>query len=882
MRNKYCSYDTLHNEADVEQNFVRRMLQDLGYSDREIRPKDSLRALTVGGMRGKRQALYRPDFALVVNNVVRCLVEAKEPGTNLDDHEWQVRAYAVLLNGEAPDDRPVRYYVLTNGTETRVYHTDRNKPLFTLPFTSFEEGTAKFDELRGLLGRSSIVTNIARSTETLEMERPTIGDVNGAFSWCHQHIYKKDNISQSDAFSEFVKLISLKLLSDRRIRDSYPEVLESDRFEIAASDVQFSQAWIKQNEDNSPNPVSEILFRRFMDDMERDIARRTRKRIFEAGAKINLKPETIQGVVKKLEKLFLFGIDADLNGRLFETFLNATMRGKDLGQFFTPRSLVKLGVRLGQLKVDVLQQDGTRHTDLILDACCGTGGFLIDVLADMWAKVDGRGDLADDRKLSLKHSIANEAIVGVDIANAPILARIARLNMYLHGDGGTRIFHLNALDPYQADADTDSPETIHEKAELRRLFRGRQFDVIITNPPFAKALDRSTPEEVRILDSYEIGRERGGASGSVRSVLLFLERYAQLLKPGGRMITVVDDGILSGDDHRWFRDKLREWFLIKAVVSLPGDAFQRSNARVKTSYVVVEKRANAAQENPPVFMYPCQYVGNDDPKRQRPRAGDAELRELANQEISDVMGAFDAFQQGRGDPRFTVEASRISDRLDVKNCLMSPGRQEVVWQAQGHTVYDLRDMLEERVYTEDDVITRDSPDPVTVMVVRYEGVAEAAEELNPADSSYAKLYPVRAGDIVISNIAASHGSIAVVPDDLDGCVVSSEYTVLTARAGFDPIVLHLILRSPEIRSDILLSSSGANRTRTRWDLIRDLRAPYPTDEVVEAIREMAERAEEAKREAARLLQESRASIQRQLHLETDVASMVLTAFKPPK
>lgn len=486
MRNKYCSYDTLRNEADVEQNFVRRMLEDLGFSDAEIRPKDSLQALTVGGMRGRRQALYRPDFALMVGGVVRCLVEAKEPGTNLDDHEWQVRAYAVLLNGEASDERPVRYYLLTNATETRVYHTDRNRPLFTLAFTNFEEGTAKFDELRGLLGRNTIVTNIARSTESLEMERPTISEVNAAFSWCHQHIYRKDNVSQSDAFSEFVKLISLKLLSDRRIRDTYPEVLESDRFEIAASDVQFSQAWIRQNEGNSPNPVSEILFRRFMDDMERDIARRTRKRIFEAGARINLKPETIQGVVKKLEKLFLFGIDADLNGRLFETFLNATMRGKDLGQFFTPRSLVKLGVRLAQLKVDVPQSNGSRHTDLVLDACCGTGGFLIDVLADMWAKVDARGDLADDRKLSLKHSIANEAIVGVDIANAPILARIARLNMYLHGDGGTRIFHLNALDPQLADADTDSPETIHEKAELRRLFSGNQFDVVLTNPPFAR------------------------------------------------------------------------------------------------------------------------------------------------------------------------------------------------------------------------------------------------------------------------------------------------------------------------------------------------------------------------------------------------------------
>jgi type I restriction enzyme M protein len=882
MRNKYCAYNTLLNEADVEQNFVRRLLEDLGYNDREIRPKDSLRALTIGGMRGRRQALYRPDFALLVNGSVRCLIEAKEPSANLDEHEWQVRAYAVLLNGEEPDVRSVRYYVLTNGTETRVYHTDRNKPLFTLPFTSFEDGTAKFDELRGLLNRSSIVTPVNRSMETLAMSRPTISDVNSAFSWCHQHIYKKDNISQSDAFSEFVKLISLKLLSDRRIRDLYPEVLEQDNFEIAASDVQFSQAWVKQNESNSSNPVSDILFRRFMDDMERDIARRTRKRIFRESDRINLRPETTLGVVRRLEKLFLFGIDADLNGRLFETFLNATMRGKDLGQFFTPRSLVKLGVRLAQLKVDVPMRDGTRHTDLVLDACCGTGGFLIDVLADMWAKVDTRIDLADDRKLSLKHQIANEAIVGVDIANAPILARIARLNMYLHGDGGTRIFHLNALDPYLEDADTDTPEIIHEKVELRHLFQNGSFDVVITNPPFAKALDRTTPEERRILDSFEIGRERTTATGSIRSVLLFLERYAQLLKDGGRMVTIVDDGILSGDDYRKFRDKLRSWFLIVAVISLPGDAFQRSNARVKTSYVVLQKRTSAAQLNPPVFMFPCQYVGNDDPKRQRPRAGDAELRGLAEREIGDVMASFEQFKQGVHDERYVVDATRIQDRLDVKNCLVSSGRQEANWATAGLNVYPLHEMLSERNFGDDDVITRDSPDPVTVMVVRYEGIAEAAEELNPADSSYAKLYPVRAGDIVISNIAASHGSIAVVPEELDGCVVSSEYTVLQASDGFDPIVVQIILRSPEIRSEILLSSSGANRTRTRWELIRNLHAPYPRPDVVQSVRHMVASAEAAKREAARLLEESRTTLEDALQLQTENALMILAAFKPPK
>lgn len=199
------------------------------------------------------------------------------------------------------------------------------------------------------------------------------------------------------------------------------------------------------------------------------------------------------------------------------------------------------------------------------------------------------------------------------------------------------------------------------------------------------------------------------------------------------------------------------------------------------------------------------------------------------------MAAYNAFQQGNADPRFVVNAARITDRLDVKNCLLSSGRQERVWREHEHSVLQLQDMLEERQFAADEVVTKDFPDPVSVLVVRYEGVAEAGEEINPSDSSYARLYPVKANDIVISNIAASHGSIAVVPNDLDGAVVSSEYTILKPKDGFDSTVLQIILRSPEIRSDILLSSSGANRTRTRWDLIRDLSAPYPPRETVEQI-----------------------------------------------
>ena len=280
-------------------------------------------------------------------------------------------------------------------------------------------------------------------------------------------------------------------------------------------------------------------------------------------------------------------------------------------------------------------------------------------------------------------------------------------------------------------------------------------------------------------------------------------------------------------------------------------------------------------------MYPCRYVGLDDPKRQRPRAGDQELKRLAEKEILDVMKAYDAFIEGTGN-EYAVPAGRVADRLDVKNCLVSPGRRVADWENAGFDVVSLADIVKPRDYSDDEIIKKDHPEAVRVMVVRYEGIAEAGDEIFPADGSYASLYPVRAGDVVISNIAASHGSIAVVPDELDGSVVSSEYTVLEPLPGREATAIQLILRSPEVRSDILLSASGANRTRTRWSLIKGLKVPYPGTNLLAKVRQHTEAAEEAKRTA--ILERDRASstLEEELLLRSNDAETVLAAFKPPK
>ena len=83
------------------------------------------------------------------------------------------------------------------------------------------------------------------------------------------------------------------------------------------------------------------------------------------------------------------------------------------------------------------------------------------------------------------------------------------------------------------------------------------------------------------------------------------------------------------------------------------------------------------------------------------------------------------------------------------------------------------------------IVTKGNDEIVRQLIVRYNGDVDEGDEITAADSQYSKLYVVNTGDLVMSNIAASYGSIAVVPEELDGCVVSNEYTVLTTRQQFN-------------------------------------------------------------------------------------------------
>lgn len=863
----FCDHRDLRNEADVEQNFARRLIEALGYSDSAIRSKAALVDLAVGDVDADER-WHRPDFAMKAGGHIRWILEAKAPGERLENHVQQPRDYAAAINNAYARTDPVKFFLLTNGLETRLHEVGGESPPAVLEFERFVEGDPSYIELTRKLRPAAFGVPTPAGQETILLSKPSMAEVTSVFARCHQHIHQSDKISQARGFEEFVKLIALKLLSDKAVRETYPGLSAERRFEHPADDVRFSLRWIANHERDAPNPIDSILFKRFMDEMEGEIAHRVRKRFFDSGERINLKPETIRGVVGHLEKLYLFGIDADLNGRLFEDFLSATMRGRDLGQYFTPRTVVRLGVRLGDLA----------PTHKVLDGCCGTGGFLIDALSDMWGKVNRNNALSARRKRDIKKAIADGQIYGIDFAKSPNLAKIARLNMYLHGDGGSRIFNIDGLDLEAAEDNTDSPEERVEKKEFRDLGLAGEFDVALTNPPFSKKYERANKGDARILEQYVTAR--GGTVALAK--LMFFEMYHHYLRPRGRLVSVIDDGFLSGREHRRFREHLRRLYAVKAVISLPGDTFQRSEARVKTSFIVLEKRppgeeANA-EDDPAIFMYPCRHVGNDDPKRRRWMPDDDESRRLANEEVDAVVGEYRRFLGGDGNDAYIVPANRAVERLDVKHCLF-----EENWRHAGG-LDPLSNFVDLKCFAGDDLINcprHESPEQL--FTVKYDGTAAPGRSILPTtDTDYARLYRVRAGELVISNIAATHGGVAVVPQELDGLVVSKEYTVLTARPGHDARVIWAILRSPAIRAKLLLRTTGANRARVRWSDIRDMAFPYPDEATAAAF---VEHIEEAKAARARALEESGAAtagLHEALSLNNDHAHMILDAFKPPQ
>lgn len=628
MKNIFCDEIDLINEDTVESLFIDRLLQLLGYKDSNIKRKNSIQRLVIG--KGSKKETHKPDYVLFVKGKPRIVIDAKDTNENVDNYIYQTSGYSLSLNQKFDNENPVEYFILSNGIILKLFKWDNERPILTLKFKDFEKNNSKLKKLQEIISFKILSKRKPEEIQNLikdfEFRKPHSNDeIEAIFRACHQIIWRKDNIKPSEAFPEFAKLFFIKIYYDRKIHTMI-RIGEKPKNE----DYIFSVNWIEKQEKelNENNPISNILFKKLREDLEDDIKKGIKKRIFNSDEELNINASTIKEVVRLLEHYDLFGIDEDLNGRMFEAFLSATVRGEALGQFFTPRTVVKCITQMAKIS------SSKNNIDVVLDGFCGSGGFLIEAMSIMREKIDKNKSLTDKEVEKLKDKIVQECLYGIDADKSPYfkISRIARMNMVMHGDGNNRIYWLpDTLDKDIEIESSVNKELKQEAEELKKKIKedNLKFDIVLTNPPFSRGYNSKKKDEARILEEYDIAhKDDTGKLKSVRSNVLSLEIYRDLLKPHGKLITVMDESVLNSYSGREYRKFIKKYFIIKAIISLPQNSFFNADANVKTSILYLIKKEDEDEEQGDIFMAISENIGHTD-------AGKSDLKNCDLLEVYD-------------------------------------------------------------------------------------------------------------------------------------------------------------------------------------------------------------------------------------------------------
>ncbi|HAO32802.1 MAG TPA: restriction endonuclease subunit M, partial [Candidatus Competibacteraceae bacterium] len=227
----------------------------------------------------------------------------------------------------------------------------------------------------------------------------------------------------------------------------------------------------------------------------------------------------------------------DLLGAAYEYLIGefADSAGKKGGEFYTPRSVVRMMVRLikPEPKLD------------IYDPCCGSGGMLIAAKE----YIDEHGE--DGRKANLFGQEFNGTVWS-----------IAKMNMLLHGISTANL---------QNDDTLAEPQHI-EGGELMR------FDRVLTNPPFSinwgnteKNADGTSAWAPKFPERFRYGQVPLGAK---KADLMFVQHMLAVTRDGGRVATIMPHGVLfRGGEEKTIRAGIIKDDLLEAVIGVAPNLF---------------------------------------------------------------------------------------------------------------------------------------------------------------------------------------------------------------------------------------------------------------------------------------------------------------------
>ncbi len=452
----------------------------------------------------------------------------------------------IVVELKEPDTKQgieqLKSYLNAKGSPIGVWTNGKEKVVLYRPYPSEFE-----DTLTEIPREDQTIEELITSSISLKDLRPEF-DFRGIVSQLEELVLAN---AGEDEFQEIFKLIFAKLYDEFKSKTRPDQTL------------QFRKTLV-------PNTTYDRIERLFESSCEEWPG------IFESYEKIQLTPEHLQVCIGPLERIRLLGANMRVMDDAFEYLVTKVAKGEK-GQYFTPRFVIDMCVNMLQPK----------NGEFLLDPACGSSGFLLHTLTYV-----SKNQLDNDPQLLREY--ASHYLYGIDFDHR--MAKIARALMLIAGDGKTHVFKLNSLNPDEWIG--ESVDQLNARTELKRLsrnvsklksatgwdqFREFNFDLIMTNPPFAGEI-----HDKKLLGNYELGKRNGRLMKKVERHILFIERCLRSLKPGGRMAIVLPQGIFNNPSLSYVRDFIIGEARILAVIGLHPNTF-KPHTGTKTSVLVLQK-----------------------------------------------------------------------------------------------------------------------------------------------------------------------------------------------------------------------------------------------------------------------------------------------------
>lgn len=494
---------------------IDRSLENLGW---KLNGKDKNVFFEQPKTESERKKLCgkRPDYVLYSKESEKPLIviEAKKKGSRIDEALEQGIGYARAI------DAPLVF--ATDGVFCKAFHTGANRP----PILNGEEIDEFIREALALRYLTSYEVNTV--SPKVQYDRKELIRI---FDEANNMLRGEGLRAGIERFGEFANILFLKLISES-------EQAKKERGEPTKFDMACSWDAIKGIPASTRiEYINKTVYDKLNALYETDIF--TPLQIKDTGI--------LKDIMDKLDPLMLTDVDSDVKGDAFEYFLKASTSTKnDLGEYFTPRHIVKTMVRL------VNPQIGEK----IYDPFCGTGGFLIESFRYIYNNM-----ARTDANLAL---LRENTVYGNEITNT---ARITKMNMILAGDGHSNIEMKDSLaNP------VDGTETyMDESGKIHH----RGFDIVLANMPYS--------QKTKYGSLYDLPSTNGD-SICVQHCMKAINSAA----PNGRMALVVPEGFLFRKDLTKTREYLLDHCQLQSIISLPQGVFLPYTG-VKTDIIYATK-----------------------------------------------------------------------------------------------------------------------------------------------------------------------------------------------------------------------------------------------------------------------------------------------------